>query len=1104
MEKGLGQETDRLPIASFAQRMFWLLEQIEPETPVYNLPRALLITGNLDVIALSETFRLLQARHEVLRTGFVEREGKILQQVHDNVSLPLPILDLTHVAAAERQPEALRLAAEEGCKPFDLGRAPLLRLQLLRLGAEEHLLLLVLHHIIADGWSMSVLFDEIASIYESCIRGEMPDLAALPLCYSDFARWQHEHLTEAALAPDVAYWEQNLRGCPELLELPTDRRRPAVQSHRGARHSMVVDATLTQRLKQHCGREGATLFMGLLAIFQLLLQRYSGQDDIPVGTPVAGRNDPDLAGLVGCFVNTIILRTDLSGDPSFSGLLRRVREIALEGYAHQELPFEQLLVHLKPHRNRSHAPLFQTMFILQNAPKQVARIVGVEIEELELDSGLAKFDLTLEVMEQEGGLYCSFEYSSDLFDAPTIERLAQHFITLLSAAVDVPETPISRLPLLSAAERERILVEWNRTHFDYPRDLRLDAAFEQQVRRTPEGIALVEAGRPTTFAELDQRANHIAHALVARSLPADAPVGVHLTRSVDTVAAILGILKAGLPYVPLDLAQPSARLHRLVANSGCRLVLTRGALRQALPATVETLLLDADQELWRGPQNAPPQVGAGSNLAYVVFTSGSTGEPKGVMGTHRATINRCEWMYRAYPFTAGEVCCHKTALGFVDSIFEIFGPLLRGVPNRILADEDVIDPDRLIELLAEADASRIVLVPTLLRVLLDHAPNLGARLPRLRLWSSSGEDLPDTLARRFREACPEALLLNLYGSSEVAADVTCHAVREVRAEVPVPIGKPIANAEVYILDRHLQPVPVGVPGQILVGGDCLSAGYWRRPDLTRERFLPNPFRPNAPPLFATGDQGRFLSDGSIEYLGRRDSQVKIRGYRVELGEVESHLLQHVGVRQATLSVMSEETGGSTQIVAYVAGRNGDMPPSEELRGFLRDRVPQYMVPAIFVEIGELPLLPSGKVNRAALPVPAAASARGPANDKVQPRNATEAALATIWTDLLHVPKVGVHQNFFDLGGHSLLAMQVLARIRRQFEVDVPIRKLFELPTIDRLAGEIDCVRAAGGTPRLRAIRPRPRNTVDTDALAAELGKLSPEQIELLLQQVRKS
>jgi amino acid adenylation domain-containing protein len=1084
--------------ASFAQRRFWLLQTLDPDTPAYNLTRVLSLNGKLDTDALHHSFLLLLNRHEALRTDFVEQDGIILQHVHEDVRVALPTRDLMLLPAGQRREEALRLAAAEGRKIFDLGRAPLLRLMLIKIGSEEHLLVIVIHHIIIDGWSMSIIFDEMAELYESLTTGCRSDLPSMAVAYSDFARWQQDHFTEEALVDDLAYWKANLQGSPDLLELPADRRRPSTQSHCGALHSTFVDADLTGRLKEFCAPRGATLFMALLAAFQILLSRYSGAHDILVGTPVANRNDPDLAKLVGCFVNTVVMRTDLSGSPCFEEVLRRVREVALGAYAHQELPFERLVEQLRPERSRSHAPLFQVMFVMQNGPKQVARLSGVEIEELEFDAGLAKFDLTLEVVEQDPGLHCAFEYSTDLFVPATVERMARHFVNLLSAALNEPRTPIAQLPLLDAEERERILVRWNNTQARYERDLRLDSAFEVQVRRTPNRAALIEASRKVTYSTLDNRANCIAHFLIEAGVANGIPVAVHLDRSADAFIAILGIIKAGCPWVPLDIGQPSARLHRLVADCGCRYILTRRELRDALPETAEAILLDADSAIWQDRQEAPQRCGTGSEIAYIIYTSGSTGIPKGVTGTHRGIINRLQWMYRTYPFAPDEVCCQKTALGFVDSVWEMFGPLLNGVPSLVIPDEQVIDPESLLRLLASERVTRIVLVPTLLGVLLDYAPDLGARVPYLRFWTVSGEYLPEELARRFHAACPAAVLLNLYGSSEVAADVTYHEVRATREDRPVPIGKPIANTQVYLLDNLMQPVPIGVIGQIYISGDCLSAGYWRKPDLTAARFIQNPFDQGSSVLFATGDLGRFLADGSIEYLGRQDRQVKIRGHRVELAEVESNLGAHASVRQVAAAAIRDVGEGTNRLVAYIVGQNGEMPPAEELRAFLRNRLPQYMIPTDFVGMQELPLLPSGKIDRRALPTPAHIESASVSSSRRHTE--TETQLAAIWRELLRVPDVGLTQDFFGLGGHSLLAMQVVSRVRKQFEVDVSIRSFFEVPTIQGLAREVETARASGAAPRVPAIRPRHEPKLDT--LAAELAKLSPQQIDKLLHQVR--
>lgn len=902
------------------------------------------------------------------------------------------------------------------------------------------------------------------------------------------------------LQGDVEYWREQLRESPALLQLPSDRPRPSVQSHHGSIASFTIDETLTRRIKQMCAGEGVTLFMGLLAVFQALLKRYTGTDDIPVGSPVAGRNDPDLADLIGCFVNTLVMRGDLSGNPSFRELLQRTRAAALKAFAHQALPFDHLLAKLKCERTRSYAPLFQIMFILQNAPKQVVHLPGLAIEEMELDSGLAKFDLTLEVVEQDGGLYCQFEYSSDLFDRSTIQRMGLHFQNLISSAVEHPASPISKLNMLSASERKQVIFDWNTTFAEYSKKLTIVGAFADQARRTPEAIALREGVRTLTYRELDRRTDQVARALIAKGVRPEMPVGIYMRRSIDAIAALLGILKVGSPYVPLEISHPKHRVHLLITNSDCRIVLTHRALKPDLPE-IDCVLLDEDMALWADESAILLPSEPVQQPAYIIFTSGSTGVPKGVVGTHRATINRLEWMYRTYPFSPQEVCCQKTALSFVDSVWEIFGPLLRGIPNIIIPEEVVIDPELLLGLLARERVTRIVLVPTLLCVLLDHAPDLGRRVPWLKLWTVSGEYLSADLAERFHAAFPEARLLNLYGSSEIAGDVTHFEVGELARMDTIPIGKPISNIQLYILDEFLEPVPIGVPGTLYVGGDCLAQGYWRRPDLTSERFIPNPFDAKLSSVFATGDRARWRADGNIEYLGREDTQTKIRGFRIELGEIEANLMAHPLVRQAVV-VVTGRIPDVAQLTAYTVGRDGPAPSSEELRAFLRARLPLYMVPVSFVEMAELPLLPSGKVDRRALPEPATGGA-APPRPHIEPRNEVERQLTAIWFELLDVKEFGVTDNFFDLGGDSLLAMQVLARIRRAFQVEVSIRSLFDGPSIDELGRAVEEAKMSGAVPLVPPIVPRPRPATGVDLLSAELSKLSPEQIEILLRQVRR-
>jgi amino acid adenylation domain-containing protein len=1093
---------DRLFPLSFSQRMFWFLDRIEQDTPACNLPRAMKIAGRLDLGALSGAFRALLRHHDALRTIFVEQDGELSQCVLGDVEIGLPVRDLSSMPPPRRDAETLRIASEEARKPFDLEHAPLFRLSLLRLAPEEHVLILVMHHIITDGWSMSILFEEIAEYYGQLAVGNQPQTAALPLQYTDFAVQQREHLTEDVLHNEVEYWRNKLHECLGLLEIPGDHPRPPVQSHRGSVESFVIEEAVTRQIKELCDREGVTLYMGLLAALQALLWRYTGKEDICVGTPIAGRNDPDLAPLIGCFVNVLVMRGDLSGNPSFRQLLQRVRAIALDAYSHQELPFAQLLAKLKQERSRSHTPLFQVMLILQNGPRQVVHLPGLLIEELEIDSGLAKFDLTLEILQKEGGLHCQIEYSSDLFERPTIRRMASHFRNLISSAIEDPTRPIAKLKLLRATERKQIISDWNATSTEYQKNLTLSAAFEDQVRRTPDAIALFESTEAVTFRELDRRANHVANELIAKGVRAETPVGVYMKRSIDAIAALLGVLKAGCPYVPLDTSQPKHRLDLLVETCRCPVILTCRALRDDLPNPTDCILLDPDAALWVNQSGVRPALRPAGSVAYIIFTSGSTGVPKGVAGTHRATMNRLEWMYQAYPFSANEVCCQKTALGFVDSIWEVFGPLCRGIPNVSVPEDVVIDPELLLNLLAQRRVTRIVLVPALLHALLEHEPNLGARIPALRQWTVSGEYLPVALAKRFRAACPEAALLNLYGSSEVAGDATYYEVKDLAREgQAIPIGKPIANTQVYVLDQYRQPVPIGVHGMLHIGGDCLSQGYWGRPDLTSECFITNPFSADRGLLFETGDRARWLPNGNIEYLGRVDTQIKIRGFRVELGEIEANLMAYPDVRQAvvTLAAPSPE---SQRLIAYVVGRDRPGPPQENLRNFLRARLPEYMVPAIYVEMADLPLLPTGKVDRNALPKPPAGGIAGE-RGQIKPRNDIESQLAAIWCEVLRVEEFGVTDNFFDLGGDSLLAMQVLARVRRTFQVEVSIASLFDGPSIEALGQEIEKAKASGVVAKIPAIMPRQRPAASIDALSTELRKFSPEQIETLLQQVRQ-
>jgi amino acid adenylation domain-containing protein len=1096
VDRDSGGGWERLCPVSFAQQRLWFLDELEPGNPSYNLPRVIRIQGTVNVSALAGAIKALVSRHDGLRTVFRSIEGEPKQLVLPEMQVDLPVLDLTHLTPDVRKQEALRLAGEEGRRPFDLTSGPLLRVTLIRLESQEHILVLVMHHIITDGWSMSIFFQELAELYRAYVDTRAPELPELAARYSDFAQWQRESLSGEVLAGLMAYWKKELQGAEPILDLTTDHPRPLIHTGRGAREHFSIDKETAEKFKRLSQSQGATLFMTLLAAFQTLLWRYTLQDTFLVGTPVAGRDEVELEGLIGFFVNTLILRADFSDDPSFRELLKRTRSTALQAYAHQDAPFEKLVEELNPERTLSRTPLFQVMLVLQNAPKQKLELQDLVLEELEFESGIGMFDLTLEVVELEG-LHCTFEYSSDLFDRTTIRRLIGHFETLIDGLIQDPDARVSALPLLPAQERQQILVDWNNTAAAYANDLCIHTAFEQQAARTPEAAAFLYRDDQLTYRQLNESANRLAHYLIRQGVTPGSLVGISVERCLEMAIGLLGILKAGAAYVPLDPSLPGQRLAVMLEDSKVNTVVTQHAVKDRLVEHGARLVfLDVDKAATDEQSLMNPSLPLSSeDLAYVIYTSGSTGTPKGVEGTHRASMNRFAWMWKTYPFVPGETCCQKTTLSFVDSIWEIFGPLLAGVRNVIIPEQALLEHEQFVQLLAKHEVSRIVLVPSLLRVLLDQGSELAASLPKLTLWSASGEALPADLARRFITALPHATLLNIYGSSEVAADVTWHEVIEKDTTSCVPIGRPISNTQIYILDRNLNPVPAGVRGEIHVGGDCLSRGYWNRPEATVERFIRNPFGGTSTCIYKTGDLGRFLPDGAVEYLGRADNQVKIRGFRIELGEIESVLRSHPSVREAVVAVQGEQQ----KLVAYVVAADGREALSAELRHFVRSKLPEYMVPSTYITLEALPVLPSGKVNRNALP---AAELVRPFSERtyVAPRNEIEETLAKIWGEVLKLDQIGIEDNFFELGGHSLLAVQVISRIRRVFDVEVSIMAIFEQLVITGLAEEVAKAKAAG----VRARRPILTGRMPTESretLLAQLDQLSPEEVRALLDQV---
>ncbi|HEX6350007.1 MAG TPA: amino acid adenylation domain-containing protein, partial [Candidatus Dormibacteraeota bacterium] len=891
---------------STAQQGMWFLWRLAPNSAFYNVPVALTFKGALDEDALHRALEEVVRRHAVLRTTYREGPGGTpLQVVHPPAAIDLPVVDRARAQADYE-------------RPFDLARGPVLRACLVRNGERESTLFLTLHHIACDGWGINVLTSELRALYRTYARGLPSPLTEPAYQYVDFARTQAAGLDGDRLRPQLEYWRARLAGMPAALDLPSDRPRPAVQSFRGGRVDLHLPARLAARIRALARAHDATIFMTLVAALDVLVARYTRQSDIVIGSFTAGRNRTEQEALVGQFANTLLLRSDLGDDPSFGALLRRVRRTTLEAFANQDVRIETLVAELAPERDLSRMPLCQVVLAHLNfkaASRPADNTFAVR------RSG-TKYDLVLYVTGEgsEAGLQLSAEYSSDLFDESTVARLLRHYRNLLEAATAEPAQAVSRLSMLDPGERRRLLHDWAQDPpVAYPSQSRLHELFAEQAGRTPNAVALLDRGRRVTYRDLERRANRLAQRLVALGARRETVVGVCLERSAETVVALLAILKAGAAYLPLDPAYPRARLAHMLEDSRAPLLVTTSALAERLPAgSARRVLLDRERAaIARRPSADPGVPGGAEDLAYVIYTSGSTGEPKGVMATHRATVNRLAWMWRSFPFQAGEVTCQKTALSFVDSVWEIFGPLLRGVPALVVPDAVARDPDALLQALAAARVSRLVAVPSLLRMLLDVQPQLGAALPDLRLLVSSGEALPVELARRLRRALPGVRLLNLYGSSEVAADATWHEVTDAEPEGPLAIGRPIFNVRVRVLDPALEPVPIGVPGEVYVGGDALARGYWGRRELTAERFRPDPHGPGL--LYRTGDLGHFRRDGSLVYLGRVDQQVKVRGARVELGEVEAELKRLPEVAEA--AVVAHQRGeGDVRLVAYLVGR----------------------------------------------------------------------------------------------------------------------------------------------------------------------------------------
>jgi amino acid adenylation domain-containing protein len=1065
-------ETRTRAPASSAQQRLWFLDQFLTDREVYNVCELLRLQGPLDAENLRRALGALAARHDALRTTFAEEGGELLQAIAPPGPVELPVTDLAGLPPDRREEEARRQAAEAAREHFDLSRGPLWRVRLLRAGPQEHFLLWTLHHIITDGWSMGVMYRDLAELYRSLAEGTPADLPALPGQYADYALWQRSWLEGDGFRGQLEYWKGRLAGPPATLQLPMSKPRPRVQTFRGAVRPFRLPAGLAGRLEALGRREGATAFMALLAAFQALLHRYSGQDDVVVGTPVANRNRAETEEVAGFFVNSLVMRADCSGDPPFRAFLGRVRDAALAAFARQDVPFERLVEELRPPRDTSRQPLFQVMFAFQNMPMLPPPFAGLEPRRLPVHNGTAKFDLTLTLEQESDGLAGWFEYNTDLFDADTVARMEGHLLTLLEGAADDPDRPLGALPLLTAAERRRILYEWNDTRADFPRGRCIHHLVEAQAARTPDAPAVAFGGRELTYREVNGRANRLAHHLRALGVRPGVLVGVCLTRSPDMVLAVLAVLKAGGAYVPLDPAYPRERLEFMLEDTAAPVLLTQRPLLERLPEGKATVLCldDLDTALDRQPTDNPAGGAEANSVAYVIYTSGSTGRPKGAVLRHEPVVNLIDWVNKTFAVGPGDRLLFVTSLNFDLSVYDVFGTLAAGGCVRVASGAELRDPERLLRVLCEEPITFWDSAPPQLQQVAPFFAGVrpGDRTDRLRLVFLSGDWIPVPLPDAVRATFRNARVISLGGATEAAIWSNFYPIGAVDPAWPsIPYGKPIQNARYHILDGRLQPVPVGVPAELHIGGPCLADGYLNRPELTAERFIPDPFGGPGDRLYKTGDLARYFPDGNIEFLGRLDHQVKIRGYRIELGEIEAALAQHPAVREAVVMARRDESG-DRYLAAYVVARPGQTAEADDLRRFLGGKLPDYMVPPYYVALEAFPLSPNGKVDRKALPAPdRSGAARGSAYEA--PRNAAEEALAGIWGEVLGLPRVGIHDNFFDLGGHSLKATQAVSRIRQHFRVELPLPAFFEAPTVAGLGRVLEGAAPADGVAGIAAV-----------------------------------
>ncbi|MBO3458248.1 non-ribosomal peptide synthetase [Aetokthonos hydrillicola Thurmond2011] len=1064
---------------SFAQQRLWFLDQLIPGNTIYNVPTVIRLTGSLNLTALEQTFNEIVRRHESLRTTFITLDGQPLQAIAPSLTIPISVLDLQELPGDQQEIEAKYIITAEIERPFSLSSEPLLRVIILVLSQAEHILLLNIHHIICDDWSIGVLIREIGTLYTAYLNPESNSssssiLLELPLQYADFAHWQREWLQGEVLETQLAYWRDQLNGI-SILHLPTNKPRPAIQSYQGATQFLELPKELIDALEKLSQEQGVTLFMTLLAAFQTLLYRYTHQEDIAVGSPIANRNRSEIEEIIGFFVNSLVLRSDLSGNPTFRELLARVREVTLGAYSHQDLPFEKLVEELHPERNLSYHPLFQVVFGLQNSPMSALQLPGLLPSFINIDFKKTRFDLEMHLWKcsedfrslwggnwkYSEGLRGLMVYNTDLFDKATINRMLKHFKTLLSGVVENPAQKIGSLPLLSEEELHQVLVEWNNTQADYPQDKCVHQLFEEKVKQYPDSVAVEFDNKQLTYQELNTCSNKLAQYLQKIGVSSEAFVGICISQSVEMIIGLLGILKAGGVYVPLDPSYPQERLNFMLEDAQVSVLLTHESFLKHFEGFSSPIIcIDKDWELINQEKEYNTKSNLSSdNLAYVIYTSGSTGQPKGVAVTHKA-INRLVCNTNYITLSPGDKISQASNTSFDAATFEIWGALLNGAQLVGVSKDVTLSPRKFASQLREKDINVVFLTTALFQLIVRDIPEAFSSLKYLLF----GGETVDTrwIKKILNDGAPKHLI-HVYGPTENTTFSSYYYVEELpESATSFPIGRPITNTQIYILDTYLQPVPIGVTGELYLGGDGLAREYLRRTELTTKHFVPNSFSNNPKArLYKTGDLARYRPDGNIEFLGRVDNQVKIRGFRIELSEIEAVLSQHPAVKE-TVVTAGEDVPDDKYLVAYIVPHQEQIVTREaqnfapSLREFLKEKLPEYMLPRAYMVLESLPLTPNGKVDRRALPMPDTISFNN--QDYVAPRSHLEELLAEIWAKVLGKEQVGVHDNFFELGGHSLLATRLTSRIREMFQIDLSVRNLFETPTVEQLAKYIDTIR----------------------------------------------